>query len=65
MRNKIAGTCYRCAKHVPIGAGFFERHQGGWRVQHVECSNRHADKERRLTAKLLDTYVSQKSGQPT
>ena len=37
MRNKYAGTCYQCSKTVEAGEGYFERHNGGWRVQHVEC----------------------------
>lgn len=38
MRNKYPGTCYRCHKLVPAGAGHFERHLGGWRTQHAECA---------------------------
>lgn len=41
MRNRYAGMCYRCGKHVPEGAGHFERHQGGWRVQHASCVLKH------------------------
>lgn len=37
MRNKFAGDCYRCGERVEAGAGYFERHAGGWRVQHIEC----------------------------
>lgn len=37
MRNKFPGQCYRCQKLVEAGAGYFERHQGRFRVQHVEC----------------------------
>lgn len=45
MRNKHPGPCYRCDKTVPAGAGYFERHAGGWRVQHVECCHK-AQRER-------------------
>jgi hypothetical protein len=38
MRNKHAGTCYRCGKTVEKGEGHFERHQGKWRVQHSSCA---------------------------
>jgi len=38
MRNRFAGTCYRCTKRVEPGAGHFERFAGGWRVQHAECA---------------------------
>lgn len=38
MRNKHAGTCYRCGGRVEPGAGHFERHRGGWRVQHATCA---------------------------
>lgn len=34
MRNQFGGDCYRCGLWVPPGAGYFERHKGGWRVQH-------------------------------
>ena len=37
MRNRYQGTCYKCGSHVPVGYGFFERHNGGWRVQCVKC----------------------------
>lgn len=37
MRNRHAGTCYRCGGHVPKGAGHFERIPGGWRIQHAAC----------------------------
>jgi hypothetical protein len=37
MRNKFPGTCYQCGKTVEAGEGHFERHKGGWRVQHVSC----------------------------
>lgn len=38
MRNKYAGVCYRCHGNVPAGAGYFERHQGKWRIQHADCA---------------------------
>lgn len=34
MRNRFAGDCYKCGLRVAAGAGHFERHNGGWRVQH-------------------------------
>jgi len=45
MRNRYAGTCYKCGCHVPVGFGFFERHQGGWRVQCVKCCDGRDAKE--------------------
>ncbi|UTQ79018.1 hypothetical protein S9a_00054 [Klebsiella phage S9a] len=36
-RNKFAGVCYYCKKHVPAGAGHYERYAGSWRTIHVEC----------------------------
>ena len=41
MRNKYPGTCYRCGLHCKVGDGYFERHQGKWRVQHVSCAMKH------------------------
>jgi hypothetical protein len=38
MRNKYAGTCYRCGENVQPGEGHFERHKGGWRTQHADCA---------------------------
>lgn len=38
MRNKHPGTCYRCKFRVEAGQGHFERHAGGWRVQHADCA---------------------------
>ena len=38
MRNRFPGMCYRCGKRVEVGAGHFERFQGGWRTQHAECA---------------------------
>ena len=40
MRNRFAGTCYRCGLRVEPGAGHFERHKGGWRTQHADCAVR-------------------------
>jgi hypothetical protein len=41
MRNRHPGTCYRCGKHCAAGDGHFERHNGGWRVQHAFCAIEH------------------------
>ncbi len=44
MRNKFAGTCYRCGGVVPPGDGHFEKIRGtkrGWRVQHANCAIEH------------------------
>lgn len=38
MRNRYPGTCYRCGKLAKKGEGHFERHCGGWRVQHADCA---------------------------
>ena len=38
MRNRYAGTCYRCGQRVEPGEGHFERHSRGWRTQHAECA---------------------------
>lgn len=38
MRNRYAGTCYRCGKLCAAGDGHFERFGGGFRVQHAECA---------------------------
>jgi hypothetical protein len=47
MRNKFAGTCYRCGLPVAPREGHFERARGkgdwqsqkyGWRLQHAECA---------------------------
>lgn len=45
MRNRYPGTCYRCGERVEKGAGHFERHKGGWRVQHAECAIKHRDEK--------------------
>lgn len=41
MRNRYAGTCYRCGKLCEPGAGHFEKAPGGWRVQHAICAIAH------------------------
>ena len=43
MRNKFAGTCYRCGEICPAGEGHFERtpFSHGWRVQHASCAIKH------------------------
>ncbi len=46
MRNRFAGKCYRCGQLVEAGAGHFERHKGGWRVQHASCAITHRRKYR-------------------
>lgn len=38
MRNKFAGLCRECGEPVPSGAGYFERHQGRWRVRCIPCT---------------------------
>lgn len=43
MRNKYAGTCYRCGQKVDVGEGHFERYdkgfaRKGWRTQHASCA---------------------------
>ncbi len=52
MRNKFAGTCYRCGKPVAAGAGHFEKvssvqakkwgvpMNAKWMVQHDTCAIR-------------------------
>lgn len=37
MRNRYAGSCFRCGKTVGVGEGHFERCGNHWKVQHVEC----------------------------
>lgn len=37
MRNQYEGKCYKCGETVKAGEGHFERHKGGWRVQHANC----------------------------
>ena len=39
MRNRFSGYCYFCTKHVPVGAGHFEKRQDakGFRVIHADC----------------------------
>ena len=38
-RNQFAGPCYRCGLTVEEGTGYFERHNGSWRVQHAYKDN--------------------------
>lgn len=40
MRNKYPGPCYRCSVTVEAGEGHFERHRGGWRLQHATCARK-------------------------
>ena len=37
MRNKFAGNCFVCLKHVPIGKGYFQRMNGGWATRCMKC----------------------------
>ena len=37
MRNQYPGQCYKCGKRVEPDEGYFERHKGGFRVQHIWC----------------------------
>ncbi|PER55777.1 hypothetical protein CN495_08470 [Bacillus thuringiensis] len=47
VRNKYAGTCYRCGGHVGVGEGHFERYKGGWRTQHASCAIQHRELKRK------------------
>lgn len=47
MKNRFPGTCYRCSGPVEKGAGHFERHLGGWRLQHAECAIKARDEKQR------------------
>lgn len=38
MRNKYPGYCYNCGNRVEAGEGYFERHQGRWRVKCIKCT---------------------------
>ena len=51
MRNKYPGKCYRCGEPVGPGDGHFERHAGGWRVQHATCVKRLQPTEKKEDAK--------------
>ncbi len=55
MRNKFKGVCYRCGKEVEAGEGHFERHKGGWRVQHVSCCLLNKTKMSQSHAEYLQT----------
>jgi len=54
MRNKYKGVCYRCGKIVEVGEGFFERHNKSWRVQHIECANKHKTENKENICKTYD-----------
>lgn len=57
MRNRYAGTCYRCGGHVAPGAGHFERIPFNkrapgapkWRTQHAECAIQHRGTDKRYS----------------
>lgn len=38
MRNQFPGPCRECGTTVPSDAGYFERHQGRWRVRCIPCT---------------------------
>ena len=38
MRNKYPGPCRECGEWVAPQAGYFERHQGSWRVRCTPCT---------------------------
>ena len=38
-RNRYPGYCYVCGNYVPIGFGFFERHNNVWRIKCVKCTD--------------------------
>lgn len=40
MRNKYAGTCYKCGFTVEKGEGHFERSAGTWRLQHANHASK-------------------------
>ena len=37
MRNKFAAICFKCKTRVEPDDGYFERHKGEGRVQHIRC----------------------------
>lgn len=61
MRNRYAGYCYYCTKHVAKNEGHFEKRQNqkGFRLIHAECvfKNR-KDKEIKMNRPLLATHYS-------
>lgn len=67
MRNKFAGTCYKCGLPVPAGAGYFEKVQskdrapGGprWRTQH--CYRTHKGG---ITCEMAQAAAIPKSEEP-
>jgi hypothetical protein len=67
MRNKYAGTCYRCGLRVEPGDGHFELFRGAFRVQHATCAiqyrgtpdpERDADRQRKLRSLATGTGKS-------
>ena len=38
-KNQVAAPCFRCGLPVAPGAGLYERHSGGWRVEHAHCAS--------------------------
>ena len=58
MRNRYPGICYRCKEPVAIGAGHFERHNGGWRTQHANCAILHRGKAVSEHAIIADGRVA-------
>jgi hypothetical protein len=40
MRNKFPAICFKCGVQVEPDDGYFERHKGTWRVQHVKCKEK-------------------------
>lgn len=57
MRNQHPGFCYRCGELVAAGEGHFERHRGGWRVQHASCAIKY-----RGTKHEHDAAIAQETG---
>jgi len=50
MRNKYAGTCYRCGKPVAPYDGHFEKVPNGWRTQHADCCIKHRELKEKADA---------------
>ncbi len=62
MRNKYPGPCYKCHVWVDARAGHFERHKGGWRIQHAECTKRavaNANAPRQALCVQVQTHSAQ------
>ena len=55
MRNKHGGSCYHCGQWVQPGAGYFERHNGKFRVQHIECCEK-ARKDLAFAVHCVNTH---------